>query len=295
MDGGFKHIKSTNLVGFISNFSPTQVTIVMMHKLLELLKLRHAAAGVVPYPSSEAVWQFCNDLINWLFPEHSGRVMDDAAIEQYAVRLEMQLNDLLMHIPTQLTESPQVVSRQFMEMVPGIYADLTKDAEAILQGDPAATCLYEVIRAYPGFAAIAAYRVAHGLHLLEVPLLPRVITEYAHAKTGVDIHPAAEIAPYFCIDHGTGIVIGETTVIGPHVKIYQGVTLGALSIDKTMARAKRHPTIEEGVVIYAGATILGGDTVIGHHSVIGGNVWLIKSVEPLSRIYYKADGSIKVT
>ena len=181
-----------------------------------------------------------------------------------------------------------------MELVPGMYADLTKDAEAILQGDPAATCLYEVIRAYPGFYAIAAYRVAHGLHLLKVPLLPRVITEFAHARTGIDIHPAAEIAPWFCIDHGTGVVIGETTVIGPHVKIYQGVTLGALSIDKQMARAKRHPTIEEHVVIYAGATILGGDTVIGHHSIIGGNVWLIKTVEPHSRIYYKADGSIKV-
>ena len=150
------------------------------------------------------------------------------------------------------------------------------------------------MRAYPGFYAIAFYRIAHALHRLHVPLLPRVITELAHARTGIDIHPAASIAPYFCIDHGTGVVIGETSVIGPHVKLYQGVTLGALSIDKSMAKSKRHPTIEEHVVIYAGATILGGDTTVGHHSVIGGNVWLIKSVSPFSRIYYKADGSMNI-
>ncbi len=265
-----------------------------MKKLFEQLKLRHAAAAANAYPSSEQVWIFCRDLVNWLFPEHTGRVMDAVQIEQYAKKLETQLHDLLVPMGSGLPQDAGTTSKRFMEMVPGIYSDLTKDAEAILQGDPAATCLYEVIRAYPGFYAIAAYRVAHGLHLLGIPLLPRVITEFAHAKTGIDIHPAAEIAPYFCIDHGTGIVIGETTVIGPHVKIYQGVTLGALSIDKTMAMNKRHPTIEEHVVIYAGATILGGDTIIGHHSIIGGNVWLIKSIEPYSRIYYKADGSIKV-
>lgn len=265
-----------------------------MKKLLEQLKLRHAAAAANAYPSSEQVWAFCRDLVNWLFPEHTGRVMSGAELEQYAAQLEDRLKDLLTPMEGSLPQPAAATARLFMEQVPGIYTHLTKDAEAILQGDPAATCLYEVIRAYPGFYAIAAYRVAHGLHTLGVPLLPRVITEFAHDRTGIDIHPAAQIAPYFCIDHGTGVVIGETTVIGPHVKIYQGVTLGALSIDKTMAMNKRHPTIEEHVVIYAGATILGGDTVIGHHSIIGGNVWLIKSTEPYSRIYYKADGSIKV-
>lgn len=265
-----------------------------MKKLLEQLKLRHAAAAANAYPSSEQVWAFCRDLVNWLFPEHTGRVMSETELEQYAALLEGRLKDLLMPMEAGLPQSAADSSRLFMEQVPGIYNNLTKDAEAILQGDPAATCLYEVIRAYPGFYAIAAFRVAHGLHILGIPLLPRVITEFAHDRTGIDIHPAAEIAPYFCIDHGTGVVIGETTVIGPHVKIYQGVTLGALSIDKTMAMNKRHPTIEEHVVIYAGATILGGDTIIGHHSIIGGNVWLIKSTEPYSRIYYKADGSIKV-
>ncbi|AWO00277.1 serine acetyltransferase [Chitinophaga alhagiae] len=265
-----------------------------MKKLLEQLKLRHAAAAANAYPSSEQVWAFCRDLVNWLFPEHTGRVMSGAELELYAAQLEERLKDLLTPMEGSLPQPPAATARLFMEQVPGIYSHLTKDAEAILQGDPAATCLYEVIRAYPGFYAIAAYRVAHGLHTLGVPLLPRVITEFAHDRTGIDIHPAARIAPYFCIDHGTGVVIGETTVIGPHVKIYQGVTLGALSIDKTMAMSKRHPTIEEHVVIYAGATILGGDTVIGHHSIIGGNVWLIKSTAPHSRIYYKADGSIKM-
>lgn len=256
--------------------------------------MRHAAAAANAYPSSEQVWGFCRDLVNWLFPEHTGRVMSGAELELYAVQLEERLKDLLIPMEGNLPQPAAATARLFMEQVPGIYSNLTKDAEAILQGDPAATCLYEVIRAYPGFYAIAAYRVAHGLHTLGVPLLPRVITEFAHDRTGIDIHPAAQIAPYFCIDHGTGVVIGETTVIGPHVKIYQGVTLGALSIDKTMAMNKRHPSIEEHVVIYAGATILGGDTVIGHHSIIGGNVWLIKSTEPYSRIYYKADGSIKM-
>ncbi|GEP98834.1 serine O-acetyltransferase [Chitinophaga cymbidii] len=265
-----------------------------MKKLLEQLKLRHAAAAANAYPSSDKVCAFYSNVVNWLFPEHNGRVMDSEQLEAYAAKLELQLTELLGSMEGRLPRNAAATSRLFMELIPGIYEDLTKDAEAILQGDPAATCLYEVIRAYPGFYAIAAYRIAHGLHSLEVPLLPRVITEFAHARTGIDIHPAAQISPYFCIDHGTGIVIGETTVIGPHVKLYQGVTLGALSIDKSMAMNKRHPTIEEHVVIYAGATILGGDTIIGHHSIIGGNVWLIKSTDPYSRIYYKADGSIKV-
>ncbi|MFD2144654.1 serine O-acetyltransferase [Mucilaginibacter antarcticus] len=143
-----------------------------------------------------------------------------------------------------------------------------------------------MIRTYPGFFAISCYRLAHSLYKHEVPLLPRILTEYAHSKTGIDIHPAAEIGEYFYIDHGTGLVIGETTVIGKHVKLYQGVTLGALSVDKSMADTKRHPTVEDNVVIYSGATILGGETVVGYDSIIGGNVWLTKSVEPHSRVYH---------
>ncbi|WP_217605636.1 serine O-acetyltransferase [Chitinophaga sp. GbtcB8] len=265
-----------------------------MEKLLEELKRRHQWAAANPYPCTTAVSDFANDLVNWLFPEHTGKVMAAADLAPYAQKLEQQLQQLLHTMQPQLPDTAAQLSQHFMAQVPSIYDDLTKDATAIYQGDPAATCLYEVIRAYPGFYAIAFYRIAHALQQLNIPLLPRMITELAHARTGIDIHPAAIIAPYFCVDHGTGIVIGETSVIGAHVKLYQGVTLGALSIDKSMAKSKRHPTIEEHVVIYAGATILGGDTTIGHHSVIGGNVWLIKSVAPFSRIYYKADGSMNV-
>jgi len=139
-----------------------------------------------------------------------------------------------------------------------------------------------------GFYAIAAYRIAHELHSLGVQGTPRIITEHAHSKTGIDIHPGASIGDHFCIDHGTGVVIGETSVIGDHVKIYQGVTLGALSVNKEDATKKRHPTLEDNVVVYAGATILGGETVIGKGSVIGGNVWLTSSVPSNSKIYYQA-------
>ncbi|KAA2243746.1 serine acetyltransferase [Chitinophaga agrisoli] len=265
-----------------------------MDKFLEELKKRHQWAAANAFPCTKAVNDFASNLVNWLFPEHTGKVMTEAELEQYPQILQQQLQDLLHTMQSQLPDTASQLSQLFMQQVPAIYDDLTKDASAIYQGDPAATCLYEVIRAYPGFYAIAFYRIGHALQELHIPLLPRMITELAHARTGIDIHPAASIAPYFCIDHGTGIVIGETSIIGAHVKLYQGVTLGALSIDKSMAKNKRHPTIEEHVVIYAGATILGGDTVIGHHSVIGGNVWLIKSVAPFSRIYYKADGSMNI-
>ena len=155
-------------------------------------------------------------------------------------------------------------------------------------GDPAAKSHAEVIRTYPGFFAIVAYRIAHELESLSVGIIPRIITEYAHSQTGIDIHPGAEIGRYFCIDHGTGVVIGETCNIGDYVKIYQGVTLGALSVAKEDADKKRHPTLEDRVVIYAGATILGGETVIGENSVVGGNVWLTKSIKPNSKVYYQA-------
>jgi serine O-acetyltransferase len=169
--------------------------------------------------------------------------------------------------------------------LPEIYRILNTDIEAIHQGDPAAKNEFEVIRAYPGFYALCFYRIAHALHGLEVPVLPRILTEFAHSKTGIDIHPAARIGEYFMIDHGTGVVIGETSVIGNHVKMYQGVTLGGMSINKDMAMQKRHPSIEDNVVIYSGATILGGDTLIGEGSVIGGNVWLTQSIPPGSLVY----------
>lgn len=180
-------------------------------------------------------------------------------------------------------------SKDFIESIPELYKVLNTDVEAIMKGDPAAKNEFEVIRAYPGFFAISIYRLANKLLKLEIPLIPRILTEFAHSQTGIDIHPGAEIDESFFIDHGTGIVIGETSHIGKHVKLYQGVTLGALSVEKKMANVKRHPTVKDHVVIYSGATILGGETKIGEHSIIGGNVWLTKSVPPRSKVYHKPE------
>lgn len=186
------------------------------------------------------------------------------------------------------------ITDDLLKALPEIRAQLHLDVQAALEGDPAARSEAEVIVAYPGLAAISVHRIVHSLYQQDVPLLPRIMSEYIHHQTGIDIHPGATIGDWFFIDHGTGVVIGETTVIGNHAKIYQGVTLGALSVKKSLAREKRHPTIEDNVTIYAGATILGGDTVIGHDSVIGGNVWLIRSVPPFSRVYNSAVSSAPI-
>jgi serine O-acetyltransferase len=167
---------------------------------------------------------------------------------------------------------------------------LRADVQAAYEGDPAASSNLEIVMCYPSFLAIATHRIAHNLYASKIPLIPRVMSEYAHSRTGIDIHPGATIGPGFFIDHGTGVVIGETCVIGRNVKLYQGVTLGALSFAKDETGAlvkgnKRHPNVDDNVIIYAGATILGGETVIGHDSVIGGNVWLTRSVPPFSKVY----------
>ncbi len=175
-----------------------------------------------------------------------------------------------------------------LRQIPEIRRQLNGDVQAAFAGDPAAHSIEEVVFSYPAIEAITAYRIAHQLHLSGVPMVPRIITEQAHARTGIDISPGARIGERFFIDHGTGVVIGETTVIGNEVKLYQGVTLGALSLSKSEKSAKRHPTIEDHVTIYSGATILGGDTVIGAGSVIGGNVWLIDSVPPGSKVFGRA-------
>ena len=188
-------------------------------------------------------------------------------------------------------DEAQRVTEAFMSELPKIRELLREDIEAAYEGDPAAVSRMEVVMAYPGFHAIAVHRLAHALYRLKVPILPRVMSELAHSRTGIDIHPGATIGEHFFIDHGTGVVIGETTVIGRNVKLYQGVTLGALSFPKDEATGmlmkghKRHPNVEDNVVIYAGATILGGDTTIGHDSEIGGNVWLMDSIPPYSRVY----------
>ncbi|MFW5690066.1 MAG: serine O-acetyltransferase EpsC [Spirochaetota bacterium] len=186
-------------------------------------------------------------------------------------------------------DKAELITSDFIERIPEMRRRIRLDVEAALLGDPAAQSKEEVILAYPGIEAVLVFRLAHELWERDVPLLPRMMTEWAHGRTGIDIHPGATIGDYFFIDHATGVVIGETTVIGNRVKIYQGVTIGALSVKKEEANTKRHPTIEDDVTIYAGATILGGDTVIGSGSVIGGNVWITSSVPSGSRIFYKAD------
>lgn len=184
--------------------------------------------------------------------------------------------------------SPDMPQR-FMEQLPELYAWLRQDAEAINEADPAARNVDEVILTYPGFYAIAIYRIAHALHGLGFPLLPRLLTELAHQRTGVDIHPGATIGRRFVIDHGTGVVIGETTLIGNGVKIYQGVTLGALQVQKGLADKKRHPTIEDDVVVYANATILGGSTVVGRGSIIAGNAFITHSIPPESMVTRRSE------
>jgi len=199
------------------------------------------------------------------------------------------------HRPTTVHEpgwAEGVVLRLF-NALPGIRATLNADVLSAFSGDPAAKSVEEIIFSYPAIQAITTYRIAHELYREQVPMIPRILSEHAHGKTGIDIHPGAQIGRSFFIDHGTGVVIGETCVIGNNVKLYQGVTLGALSLprdaDGTLIRhRKRHPTIEDDVTIYSGATILGGDTVIGHGSVVGGNVWLIESVPPHSKVTYDA-------
>ncbi|MDX2066331.1 MAG: serine O-acetyltransferase EpsC [Fimbriimonadaceae bacterium] len=176
------------------------------------------------------------------------------------------------------------IASDWIEALPGIMTALQEDAHAMDSGDPAAQSLDEVILAYPGLRAIATYRLAHALAAQSVPLLPRIWTEFAHRETGIDLHPNARIGRAFCIDHGTGIVVGATSVIGDHVRLYQGVTLGALAVHKQLASTRRHPTIEDRCVLYANATVLGGETVVGHDSIVGANAWVTRSVPPFSMV-----------
>lgn len=238
-------------------------------------------------PPNAVIAGWAKELICILYPELSQcNYPTPEAIEEELTRLEQKLVDILNKTKSCTNCNQERLSARFFQQLPELFRILNTDVDAIQQGDPAARTEFEVIRAYPGFYALSFYRIAHALHLLEVPILPRILTEHAHSKTGIDIHPAARIGENFMIDHGTGIVIGETSIIGEHVKMYQGVTLGALSVSKSMAAQKRHPTIEDNVVIYSGATILGGDTLIGEGSVIGGNVWLTQSVPPGSLVYH---------
>jgi serine O-acetyltransferase len=247
--------------------------------------LEHRRTPGARLPSRRRVETFVDSAVGLLFPQHSAD--GSATEEQLLARISLlraELNSML-HTVLPRQRSAEVAG-ELIDLLPTIYARLRDDAAAIVAGDPAAETLDEVIAAYPGFLAIAVYRIAHELHRLGVPTLPRLLAEVAHTRTGIDIHPGATIGRALCIDHGTGIVIGETAIIGDEVKLYQGVTLGALSVTKAAAGSKRHPTIEDRVVLYANATVLGGDIVVGHDSVIGGNVWLTTSVPPRSFVYH---------
>jgi serine O-acetyltransferase len=249
---------------------------------------------------TEAI-DYLDNLIDFLFPHFSSKVYHEE--EDVVSKLQLLKRDLIQlikllngrFIPSerQMPKDIDEIAELFIQRIPEIHKMLWDDAEAIFKGDPAAESIDEVILAYPGFRAILIFRIAHELYHLKVPIIPRILTEYAHEKTGIDIHPGAKIDSPFFIDHGTGIVIGETTVIGKNVKVYQGVTLGALSVDKNLAQTKRHPTIEDDVIIYAQAVILGGNTVIGRNSIIGGNAWITESIPPGSIVYNKSEVRVR--
>jgi len=259
---------------------------------VDLIKIRKKYRSKKPIKSSAQ--SFINDLLQLLFPHFSeNEYFNSNEIESKIYLLRRNLNMILISLNGDVKNKSVEYANNFIENLSLIHRKLYKDAQSIFDGDPAAESLDEVILAYPGFFAIAIYRFAHELYSLGIPILPRVLSEYAHQITGIDIHPGAQIGTPFFIDHGTGVVIGETALIGKNVKIYQGVTLGALSVQKELAKKKRHPSIEDDVIIYSNAVILGGSTIIGKGSIIGGNVWLTRSVPSNSVVQHRSEISFR--
>ena len=260
---------------------------------------------VFSQPDNEAVIDIVQKLLNILYPgyyrEKNYRSYNDNSrisilIEDVVYNLTKQIaialrfrDDYAQAPEDKIKDTAEDIAVTFISRIPKIREYSDTDMEAFYQGDPAAYNKEEIVLCYPGLLAVTVNRLAHELFLLKVPLIPRIMTEYAHSRTGIDIHPGATIGKYFFMDHGTGIVVGETSVIGEHVKIYQGVTIGALSTKggQSLRGVKRHPTIEDNVTIYAGASILGGETVIGEGSVIGSNVFITSSVRPGTRMSVK--------
>jgi serine O-acetyltransferase len=260
--------------------------------------------GHTPLPSYREIVEILADLREILYPGygrrqnlHMGNVGYHVGdlIDSLHDRMTQQVTRALRHdckasdLETDFEAEAQLIAVRLLETLPDLRKVLAEDVQAAFEGDPAAKNVDEIIFCYPGLAAITVFRVAHELHRLGVPLIPRMMTEYAHGKTGIDIHPGATIGRRFFIDHGTGVVIGETTHIGDGVKIYQGVTLGALSFPRDesgniLRDVQRHPTIEDEVVLYANATILGGKTVIGQHSVVGSSAWITRSIAPYTTV-----------
>ncbi len=251
--------------------------------IIQLANTRNA--NLLEFPAKQQATAWVDDVFDFLFGEK--RVSEDE-LKLLVQQLTKRLTELLSSL-----DDAEDHSQTFFAALPAIYKSLLEDANAILLSDPAAKNITEVLIAYPGFFATVVYRLSHQLWLQELRILPRLLSEYAHSKTGIDIHPGAAIGHGFAIDHGTGIVIGETSIVGNNVKIYQGVTLGALNVDKALAKSKRHPTIEDDVVIYSNATILGGNTIVGKGSIIGGNVWLTQSVPSESIVYHTSEIRIK--
>lgn len=264
-----------------------------LSNLSEVLFQKHKSQGLT-LPLKAEARRFADEIIEGLFPSLSEKTyFAPAEVQARLVLLQRNAKAILHSLPHKPGDLVDEIVSTFFSRLSEIHNKLWLDAEAIYRGDPAAESVEEVVLAYPGFLAIAIYRIAHEFYLLEVPIFPRLLTEYAHQLTGIDIHPGAQIGTPFFIDHGTGIVIGETTIIGDNVKLYQGVTLGALSVDKSLAKTKRHPTIEDNVIIYAQAVILGGGTVIGHDSVVGGNSWLTQSVPAFSFVYTETKVNVR--
>ena len=256
-------------------------------------------------PSRESISKILFNIESLMFPGFQSDENIDPCILEYRTseKLNLLFKDLYQEIKkaccfklqhkskkcncSECSTSAKTYTEDLLLKLTDIRAKLLLDTQAALDGDPATFTMEEIILSYPGLKALTIHRIAHEFYRADIPLLPRMMGEHAHSITGIDIHPGATIGDSFFIDHGTGVVIGETTVIGDRVKIYQGVTLGALSVKKDEANIKRHPTIGNDVTIYAGATILGGDTVVGDNSTIGGNVWIVKSVEPNTKLYNK--------
>lgn len=247
--------------------------------------------SVKKLPDKTKAENWVEEIFHWLFSIGANYTDNEFFLWKEA-QLKEELTELLENVLIN-DENKAETANRFFDQLETIHTQLEADLEAVFNFDPAAKSISEVLIAYPGFFAITVYRLAHELWENNVPMLPRLISEYVHSKTGIDIHPGAKIGERFFIDHGTGIVIGETSVIGNDVKIYQGVTLGALTVSKEKTEVKRHPTIGNNVTLYANATILGGNTIIGDDAVIGGNVWITQSIPAKSMVYHKSEIIIK--
>lgn len=262
----------------------------MEKSFIEKIYQRHLKAK--PFLDKQRIESFIDEMFRFLFQLENKKYHSTSEIEVRLNEIKEEFCSILLEVMDDKPKTIAIVDA-FVEALPAIYETLLEDAKTILDNDPAANSLKEVKVAYPGFYAISLYRFANQLLKQGVPLMPRLWTEYAHSKTGIDIHPGATIGKRFFIDHGTGIVIGESCIIGNDVKLYQGVTLGALSVSKSEANKQRHPIIEDRVVVYSNATILGGETRIGQDSVIGGNVWLTHSIKPNSMVFHQSQIKIK--